>query len=89
MQLENIRFILTDIEGTTTSISFVYDVLFPYFRTHVERLKQVLNNPQVKLAFDQTIEIASKEGKNIQTSDEIIKQLLDWSKADKKITPLK
>jgi len=27
---EKIRAVLTDIEGTTTSISFVYDVLFPY-----------------------------------------------------------
>lgn len=26
---------LLDIEGTTTSISFVYDVLFPYARTHM------------------------------------------------------
>ncbi len=28
--------VLLDIEGTTTSISFVYDVLFPFARTHVE-----------------------------------------------------
>jgi enolase-phosphatase E1 len=27
---EKIKAVLTDIEGTTTSISFVYDVLFPY-----------------------------------------------------------
>jgi len=27
--------ILLDIEGTTTPISFVYDVLFPYARAHV------------------------------------------------------
>src|SRR5262245_25280116 len=29
------RGILLDIEGTTTPISFVYDVLFPYARRHV------------------------------------------------------
>ena len=29
------RAILTDIEGTTTSISFVFDVLFPYARAHI------------------------------------------------------
>lgn len=28
--------ILLDIEGTTSSISFVYDDLFPYVRTHLE-----------------------------------------------------
>ena len=26
--------ILLDIEGTTTPITFVYDVLFPFARTH-------------------------------------------------------
>lgn len=30
------RAIVLDIEGTTSSISFVYDVLFPYVRTHLE-----------------------------------------------------
>jgi enolase-phosphatase E1 len=31
-----IRAVLTDIEGTTTSISFVYDVLFPYAAARLE-----------------------------------------------------
>lgn len=35
MSIENIRGILLDIEGTTTPISFVHDVLFSYARTHV------------------------------------------------------
>src|SRR5262245_10935284 len=30
-----IRGILLDIEGTTTPIAFVYDVLFPYARRHM------------------------------------------------------
>jgi enolase-phosphatase E1 len=30
-----VRFVLLDIEGTTTPITFVYDVLFPYARTHM------------------------------------------------------
>lgn len=29
------RGILTDIEGTTSSVSFVYDVMFPYVRKHL------------------------------------------------------
>lgn len=32
--------ILLDIEGTTTSISFVYDVLFPYARLHTREFLQ-------------------------------------------------
>jgi enolase-phosphatase E1 len=31
-----VRAILLDIEGTTTSIDFVYQTLFPYFRQHLE-----------------------------------------------------
>lgn len=31
----NVRAILLDIEGTTTPVEFVYDVLFPYARSHV------------------------------------------------------
>jgi enolase-phosphatase E1 len=33
---EGIGAVLTDIEGTTTSISFVYDVLFPYAAARLE-----------------------------------------------------
>jgi enolase-phosphatase E1 len=36
MNSRRIRGILLDIEGTTTPISFVHDVLFPYARTHVK-----------------------------------------------------
>ena len=30
-----VRGVVLDIEGTTTPISFVYDVLFPYARSHL------------------------------------------------------
>ncbi|MFQ5890963.1 MAG: acireductone synthase [Gemmatimonadota bacterium] len=33
---EGIRGVLTDIEGTTTPISFVYEVLFPFAEAHLE-----------------------------------------------------
>ncbi len=32
-----ISFILTDIEGTTTPIAFVHDVLFPFSKKHLDR----------------------------------------------------
>jgi len=31
----NVDFVLLDIEGTTTPITFVHDVLFPYARVRV------------------------------------------------------
>lgn len=42
------RAILLDIEGTTTPISFVHDVLFPYSRRHLENyLQQHANSPEL------------------------------------------
>ncbi len=35
-----VRAFLLDIEGTTTSINFVYEVLFPYARNHVKEFVQ-------------------------------------------------
>jgi len=85
-----IRFILTDIEGTTTSISFVYDVLFPYFREHLNELSELSEEEEVKKAIEQTIDLALKEEHlHLETVDEVIEQWKQWSLADKKITPLK
>ena len=36
----NVRAILLDIEGTTTPIEFVYEVLFPYARRHLQEFIQ-------------------------------------------------
>jgi enolase-phosphatase E1 len=85
----DVRYVLTDIEGTSTSVSFVYDVLFPYFREHISKLKDMKLNPDVFEAFEQTIELAEKEGIYIKSTDEIIAILLQWSVEDRKVTPLK
>lgn len=89
MNQNAILFILTDIEGTTTSVSFVYDILFPYFRNNIQKLTDLQYLPEVHTAFEQTIELAEKEGKQLRTTENIIQQLLEWSLEDKKITPLK
>jgi enolase-phosphatase E1 len=89
MEFRNINFILTDIEGTTTSVSFVYETLFPYFRENIGKLSEMYQLTEVHEAFEQTIELAKNEGINLSETNQIIQQLLDWSLADKKITPLK
>ena len=89
MNFSNVQFVLTDIEGTTTSVSFVYEVLFPYFRNNIHKLKDLTSLNEVKDAFQQTIEISKAEGITLSNDDEIIAQLLKWSLEDKKITPLK
>src|SRR6218665_171731 len=86
----NPKFILTDIEGTTTSISFVADELFPYFREHISELISLKSHPVVADAFTETIRLAEEQDNEILTSDDdVIWKLRQWSLEDRKITPLK
>lgn len=85
-----IRYILTDIEGTTSSVEFVYKTLFPYFLEHLEELRNLTKQDEVVNAFNQTIELAySEDGESIKSIDEILNKLRIWSSEDRKITPLK
>lgn len=85
-----IKFILMDIEGTTTSISFVHEVLFPYASAHLEdyiRTNAQEANVQEELA---AVKATVLEEQNQSLSDqEAIQQLLQWIKEDRKHTALK
>lgn len=82
-----IKAILTDIEGTTSSISFVHDVLFPYaYDKMSDFLSQNWHNEQVK---NIVLEVAKLENLINYTSSEITTILREWIKLDRKITPLK
>jgi enolase-phosphatase E1 len=78
--------ILTDIEGTTSSIAFVHKVLFPYAR---ERLAGFVaahrNEPAVRRALDD----ANAEAGGGLDDDAVVARLLEWIDADRKSTPLK
>ena len=51
--LEGVQAILLDIEGTTTPIAFVLDVLFPYARRHLRRhLDRHATSPEYPRLFD-------------------------------------
>lgn len=81
------RALLVDIEGTTSSIRFVHDVLFPYARrrlpafvvTHGDR-------PEVQHWLH---EAAREAGLISAEQQEIIDLLLSWIDADRKSTALK
>lgn len=83
----SIKAILTDIEGTTTSLSFVKDVLFPYADQHLhEFVVAHRTDPAVaKLVDDVRMEV----GKPNLSLLEAIARLRQWIAEDKKITPLK
>jgi enolase-phosphatase E1 len=90
MTFKNVKYILTDIEGTTTSVDFVYDILFPYFRSHIGDLKAIIAQEDVQKAFRQTVDLSiSLENKKLNSVDDIINTLYRWSEEDRKITPLK
>jgi enolase-phosphatase E1 len=83
-----IKYILTDIEGTTTSVAFVYEVLFPYFKAHVAAfLEQPDNRLLVQSHIDTVIEEAGlASGAEPEAIGAV---LVDWTNADKKHTALK
>jgi enolase-phosphatase E1 len=82
-----IKAIITDIEGTTTDINFVHQVLFPYSKQKLpEFVLANKNNPKIMQILD---EVQSLANLATATHETLIKQLLIWIEEDKKITPLK
>src|SRR5689334_14245721 len=57
LSVQNVRALLLDIEGTTTPITFVYDVLFPFARALVrEFLQRHLSSDQIRFDLAQLLE---------------------------------
>jgi enolase-phosphatase E1 len=48
-----VRGILLDIEGTTTPIAFVYDILFPFARRHVPKYLKRADLTELKREYDE------------------------------------
>lgn len=87
--LDGVQWILTDIEGTTTEVSFVYDILFPYFRSHMDEWKTV-DSDQMNQVLEQTrVLVLEEQSINLSNKEAIFDQLRQWSIEDRKITPLK
>ena len=81
-----IKAIVTDIEGTTSSLSFVKDVLFPYARAHLaDFVAQHSHEPPVRALLDE----AAQEAGGGLDDGQIVTQLLQWIDADRKVTALK
>lgn len=83
-----IRVILTDIEGTTSSISFVHDVLFPYAAEHMAAFvrEQATDNAAVQ---DQLKAVAKESEVDASDLEALVDVLLTWIREDRKATPLK
>lgn len=82
-----IKAILTDIEGTTSAVSFVFEVLFPYAAKHLpDFVREHAEEPAVALQL-QAVREASGEGQ--ADVPRVIEILLEWIAEDRKATPLK
>ena len=81
-----IKAIVTDIEGTTSSLSFVKDVLFPYAKENLPEYVMALASES---DVAEQLELVNKEVGRTLSLTEVIQQLQSWIEEDKKIAPLK
>lgn len=81
-----LKAIITDIEGTTSSIAFVHTTLFPYARQHLRAfLRAQAGDAQVQALID---DIEAIVGWDLSL-DEAAATLEQWIDEDRKATPLK
>jgi enolase-phosphatase E1 len=82
-----IKAVVTDIEGTTSSLSFVKEVLFPYARAHLATfVRDHAQDPGVASQIDA---VRREAGDAALSQEAVIDRLITWIDQDRKITPLK
>lgn len=81
-----IEAVVTDIEGTTSSLTFVKDVLFPYARQHIGDFVRSRRDDET---ISSLLDDARREVGAALELEPLIEQLVRWIDEDKKITPLK
>ena len=81
-----VRAIVTDIEGTTSSLSFVKDVLFPYSARQLAGFVRTQGQrPDVRQLLDQARTLAGAD----LDEERLVAVLLKWIETDQKLAPLK
>ena len=78
--------IVTDIEGTTTPIRFVTDVLYPYARA---RIPDLVREPSDDADVARILDEVRGEVSGPKDLEAVTAQLLAWMDADRKVAPLK
>jgi enolase-phosphatase E1 len=79
--------VVTDVEGTTSSLSIVKDVLLPYSRTKLrDFIARRRDLPEVRAALEETKKLGKIPG---ATEAQAVDLLERWIDEDRKITPLK
>ncbi|MBY8959173.1 acireductone synthase [Pseudomonas sp. MIS38] len=82
-----IKAIVTDIEGTTSAVSFVFDVLFPYAAKHLPDF--VRQNAERADVAEQIAAVRRDSNEPQADVERVVEILLSWIEEDRKATPLK
>jgi enolase-phosphatase E1 len=85
--VSSLRAIVTDIEGTTSTIAFVHHVLFPYADAHLDAyVAEHRDEPAVAAAMRDAAVLAGEPGAD---DARVLAHLHAWIAEDRKATPLK
>lgn len=85
-----VRFILMDIEGTTTSIDFVHQTLFPYAARHIRDF--MLDHkaaPHISKEMEAVRTTVLEEENRRLNDTEVVDKLIEWIAQDRKHGALK
>lgn len=83
----DVRAVITDIEGTTSDIAFVHDVLFPYAHEHLPPFVRANADEPTIAALIEDVRIEADEPD--ADLDRVVAILERWMDEDRKATPLK
>lgn len=84
-----VQTVLLDIEGTTTSIAFVKETLFPYARSRMKDfVRENVSEPVVRECLDSVRQTLRDEGQG-DGDEQVISALQRWIDEDRKHTALK
>jgi enolase-phosphatase E1 len=79
MAQKNIRAILLDIEGTTTPISFVHEVLFPFSRSHLASyLEQHADSSELRQDLELLAEEHARDVNDGNQPASLVSQYVYW-----------
>ncbi len=82
------RAAVVDVEGTTSTIAFVHDVLFPYADAHLdEYVRAYRTEPEVASAMREAADMAGEQPDADDAT--VLAHLHRWIADDRKVTPLK
>jgi len=85
MNFSGVRAVIVDVEGTTSSIAFVKEQLYPYARKHIPDYVRE-NAGAIQDIID---EVRRIERSASLDTPQLIEVLLRWMDDDRKVTPLK